>query len=49
MREAAGSEEGWKGAVAAAKAVALTAYELLTHPGTVKEIKKAFDESKAGQ
>jgi amidohydrolase len=49
MREAAGSEEGWKAAVEAAKAVALTAYDLLTHPDTVRDIKKAFDETKAGQ
>jgi len=49
MRDAAGSEEGWRGAVAAAKAVALTAYDLLTHPDAVKDIRKAFDESKAGQ
>jgi amidohydrolase len=49
MRDAAGSEEGWKATVLAAKAVALTAYDLLTHPDKVKDIKKAFEESKAKQ
>lgn len=32
MRDAAGSEEGWKATVTAGKIVALSAYELLTHP-----------------
>lgn len=46
MREAAGSEDGWKGAVLAGKTIALTAYDMLTHPEKVKEIKKAFNEAK---
>jgi amidohydrolase len=47
MREAAASDEGWKATVATAKAVALTAYELLTSPGRVKEIQNTFRELKA--
>ncbi len=46
MREAAGSEEGWQGAVLAAKAIALTAYDLLTHPESVEEINQAFRKTK---
>lgn len=46
FREAAGSEEGWKGALMAAKVVALTAYELLTHPERVEKIKARFKELK---
>ena len=49
MREAAGSEEGWRAAEKAAKAVALTAYDLLTHPDTVREIGNAFAAAKAGR
>lgn len=48
MRQAAGSEAGWQAAVLAAKAVALTAADLLTHPETVGAIRKAFDQAKAG-
>lgn len=47
FREAAASEEGWKATVIAAKAIALTAYDLLTHPGKVKEIQEKFKELKA--
>ncbi|GAK57931.1 peptidase M20D family protein [Candidatus Vecturithrix granuli] len=47
FREAAASEEGWKGAVLAGKAVALTAYDLLTHPDKVEAIKAQFQELKA--
>lgn len=47
MREAAASDEGWKATVVTAKAVALTAYELLTNPGKVKEIQEKFKELKA--
>jgi len=46
FREAAGSEEGWKGAVMAAKVVALSAYDLLTHPEKVEKIKARFKELK---
>ena len=47
FREAAGSEEGWKATVIAAKAVALTAYDLLTHPEKLKAIQEKFEELKA--
>jgi amidohydrolase len=46
FREAAASEEGWKATVLAAKVVALTAYDLLTHPDKVKEIQSKFKELK---
>jgi amidohydrolase len=42
FREAAGSEEGWEAAVIAAKVIALTSYDLLTHPEKIKEIQKEF-------
>ena len=47
FREAAASEEGWKATVTAGKAIALTAYELLTHPDRVKAIQEKFKELKA--
>jgi metal-dependent amidase/aminoacylase/carboxypeptidase family protein len=47
FRAYAGSDAGWKATVIAAKAVALTAYELLTHPEKVKEIQESFKELKA--
>jgi len=49
FREAAGSEEGWKAAVIAGKTVALTAYELLTHPDRVATIRRKFDELKTAE
>jgi amidohydrolase len=47
FREAAISEEAWKATVMAGKAIALTAYDLLTHPDKVKEIQEKFKELKA--
>jgi amidohydrolase len=47
FREAAASEEGWKATILAAKAIALSAYELFRNPETVKEIQKSFQEMKA--
>lgn len=49
MRDAAGSEDGWKAAVVAAKAVALTAYDLFTHPDEVNQIRQVFVAAKTGQ
>ena len=46
-REAAASEEGWKATVIAGKAIALTAYDLLTHPDKVKQIQETFRQLKA--
>ena len=47
LREAAASDAGWKAAIQAGKAVALTAYELLTHPDKVKALQDQFKEMKA--
>ncbi len=49
MREAAASEEGWKATVTAAKAVALTAYQLLNDPAKVKSIQDKFKELKTAE
>ncbi|MGE5258064.1 MAG: M20 family metallopeptidase, partial [Hyphomicrobiales bacterium] len=38
LREAANSDEGWKGTVIAGKAVALSAYEMLTKPEKLKAV-----------
>jgi len=40
-------EEGWKATVAAAKVIALSAYDLFTHPDKVKAIQGKFKELKA--
>jgi amidohydrolase len=47
LREAAASDEAWKSTVAAGKVLALTAYDLLTHPAKVNEIRERFKELKA--
>jgi amidohydrolase len=47
FREYAASDDGWKATVIAAKAIALTAYDLLTQPEKVKEIQEKFKELKA--
>jgi amidohydrolase len=47
FREAAGSEDGWIAALMAGKAVALSAYRLLSHPDAVARIKAGFEKSKA--
>jgi amidohydrolase len=47
FREYAASDEGWKATVIAAKAVALTVYDMLNHPDKVKEIQEKFKELKA--
>ena len=47
FREVAATEEAWKATILAGKAVALTAYDLLTHPEKVKEIQDKFKELKA--
>jgi amidohydrolase len=47
FRDAAASEEGWKATVIAAKAIALTAYDLLSHPEKVKMMQEKFKELKA--
>jgi metal-dependent amidase/aminoacylase/carboxypeptidase family protein len=47
LREAANSEEGWKATVTAGKAVALSAYEMLTNPEKLEAVQSAFREMKA--
>ena len=47
FREYAGSDEAWKATVIAAKAIALTAYDLLTQPEKVKSIQEKFKDLKA--
>jgi|GEM_PF-3167355 len=46
-REAAISDEAWNAAVIERKGIALTAYEPLTNPDKVREIKEKFKELKA--
>jgi len=47
FRDYAGSEEGWKATVVTAKAIALSAYDLLIRPDRVKAIQEKFKELKA--
>jgi amidohydrolase len=47
LREAAASDAGWKATIQAGKAVALTAYELLTRPDKLKALQDQFKEMKA--
>ena len=47
FREAANTDEAWKATIVAGKAVALSAYEMLTQPEKLKAVKDAFKEAKA--
>jgi hypothetical protein len=47
LREAANSDEGWRATVIAGKAVALSAYEMLTKPDKLKAIQDGFKQAKA--
>jgi metal-dependent amidase/aminoacylase/carboxypeptidase family protein len=47
FRDAANTDEGWKATVIAGKAVALTAYEMLTKPEKLKAVQNAFKEARA--
>jgi amidohydrolase len=47
MREAAASDEAWKATITAGKVIALTAYDLLTHPEKVKTVQESFKQLKA--
>jgi amidohydrolase len=47
LREAANSDDGWKSAVTAAKAIALSAYDMLTNPTKLKAVQDSFKEAKA--
>jgi metal-dependent amidase/aminoacylase/carboxypeptidase family protein len=47
FREAALSERGMQAMLAAAKAMALTAYDLLTEPEFLGEVRREFEENNA--
>lgn len=47
FRDAAATEEGWKATVIAGKAVALSAYDMLTKPAKLKAVQDGFKEAKA--
>ncbi|WP_051328270.1 M20 family metallopeptidase [Desulfatirhabdium butyrativorans] len=47
FREAANSDEGWKSTVVVAKAVALSAYDMLTKPEKRKAVQESFQAIKA--
>jgi len=47
LREAANSDEGWKAAVITGKAVALSAYEMLTKPERLKAVQESYKMAKA--
>ena len=47
LREAANSDEGWKATIIAGKAVALSAYDMLTNPAKLKAVQDGFKEAKA--
>ena len=47
MRESANTDEAWKATVIAGKAVALSAYEMLTKPEKLKAVQDGFKEAKA--
>jgi amidohydrolase len=47
LREAANTDDAWKATVTAGKAVALSAYDMLTKPERLKAIQDGFREAKA--
>jgi metal-dependent amidase/aminoacylase/carboxypeptidase family protein len=47
MREAANTDEAWKSTLIAGKAVALSAYDMLTNPAKLKAVQDGFKEAKA--
>ena len=47
FRDAANTDEGWKATIVAGKAVALSAYEMLTKPEKLKSVQDGFKEAKA--
>jgi metal-dependent amidase/aminoacylase/carboxypeptidase family protein len=47
LREAANSDEGWKATIIAGKAVALSAYDMLTNSAKLKAVQDGFKEAKA--
>ena len=47
MREAANTDDAWKSTLIAGKAVALSAYDMLTNPAKLKAVQDGFEEAKA--
>ena len=47
MREAANTDDAWKSTLIAGKAVALSAYDMLTKPAKLKAVQDGFKEAKA--
>lgn len=47
MREAANTDEAWKSTLIAGKAVALSAYDMLTNPAKLKAVQDSFKEARA--
>jgi amidohydrolase len=47
MREAANTDDAWKSTLTAGKAVALSAYDMLTNPAKLKAVQDGFKEAKA--
>ena len=47
LREAANQDEAWKATVLVGKAVALSAYEMLTKPEKLKAVQESFKKAKA--
>jgi len=47
MREAANTDDAWKSTLIAGKAVALSAYDMLTNPAKLKAVQDGFKEAKA--
>ena len=46
LREAANTDEGWKATMIAGKAVALSAYDMLTNPAKLKAVQDGFKEAR---
>ena len=47
MREAANTDDAWRSTLIAGKAVALSAYDMLTNPAKIKAVQDSFKEAKA--
>ena len=47
MREAANTDDAWKSTLIAGKAVALSAYDMLTNPAKLKAVQDGFKEARA--
>jgi amidohydrolase len=47
FREAANTDDAWKATIIAGKAVALSAYDMLTNPAKLKVVQESFKEARA--